>query len=258
MSGLACIKTTCKKQTFGVEVEVEGHNIGSVYCSFWDKVVDHSLRGESCEFVLKEASSLSYASRAIQALKEQLVNGTVLPSIRTSVHIHLNVQHMTYLQIMNIITVYFALENVFMSWCGAKREGNPFCLRNQDSEDQLLTLISSAKSRNFNRLKNGFNRYASLNLQAIFSKGSLEFRGMPLPTDLDDILIGMDVVRRIKKFARKFKNPREVAKQLAKGHVQFAKDAFGVHYDTFDNGQVEQNMATCSVFVNDLAYCMVW
>lgn len=258
MSGLVCIKTTCKKQTFGVEVEVEGHNIDSIHCDFWDRVVDHSLRGESCEFVLKEASSMSYANRAIQALKEQLVNGTVSPSIRTSVHIHLNVQHMTYLQIMNIITVYFALENVFMSWCGVKREGNPFCLRNQDSEEQLIKLINSAKYCNFGMLKNNFNRYASLNLQAIFSKGSLEFRGMPLPTDLDDILIGMDVIRRIKKFARKFKNPRKIAKQLARGHVQFAKDVLGVHFDRFNNDQLEHNMAVCSVFVNDLAYCRRW
>ena len=129
----------------GLEFEIEGVNIPNNVPG-WRVENDGSLRGESHEYVLPEPC-------------------------------HINVGDLTYTQLFNFALLYLSMEDLISRRFGDTRQGNLFCLRMSDAEWLGKLLYDVVKTEDLKLLNTDNIRYASINFNALFRYGSLEFRG---------------------------------------------------------------------------------
>lgn len=186
----------------GIEVEVEGGDVlpKEGLPTPWVAKADHSLRGllwagndvpdpSSMEYVTATPISASLFTKksTIKGLTDLLSKKSLKvnpDSPRTSVHVHVNVQELTPLQVWTSVFAYWLAENTFVEYCGDERKGNMFCLRLQDAEGVLKFVEADLDNTSpFSSTHTDAIRYCGLNLKAITSTNSLEFRSMRGTTD---------------------------------------------------------------------------
>lgn len=203
---------------FGIEIECEGENLAVPVPDVWRTVDDGSLRGEfphgRAEWVLSNPLSITDAAKAVADLAAYQAehNAQLDFSFRTSVHVHMNVQNLTFDQYLNTVYTYLLLENVLVRYCGNERIGNRFCLRMQDAEglgDLLVELFSKGpKMLGYFSKENA--KYASINLAATTSYGSLEFRAMQGNLQVPYINTWVKALYNIREFAKSRKDPQDI------------------------------------------------
>jgi hypothetical protein len=197
----------------GVEIEVEGENLPAVFENGWKTEDDGSLRG-GLEYVFEGPCSLPEVKNRLVYLKKRFKDYKAAPkfSFRTSVHVHLNVQQLTYNQLLNVIYTYLLIEEPLMNLCGEERKGNRFCLRLADAEGMLdsLNKLFGGDEKSLQRIQNNKMRYAAINIEALGKYGSLEFRAMKGNMDTDKIVMWCNSLLRVREFASKFANPTEI------------------------------------------------
>ena len=109
----------------GIEVEVEGQNLGFVERSnTWNVVGDGSLRGESAEYILRQPVHRKDIHEALAELQELIRHATIRTSDRAGVHVHINCQQLTFMQVINFASLYLIFEDILIKFCGEAREGN--------------------------------------------------------------------------------------------------------------------------------------
>lgn len=212
------------KGCVGIEIEIEGDNFPEDVDGRWNSIYDGSLRGENREYVFKKPLPVADCKPALKALAKNLKEaGTEMNfSFRTSVHVHINCQELTYAQYLNFLYAYFLLEEPLMTFCGKTRKGNRFCLRLQDAEGMLDTY-----HRMFSEWENGFDlipadqvRYSAMNIEATKKFGSLEFRGMQGCLDVDRIDTWVHALSYLREFAKSCANPTEVYEKYSELEAQ--------------------------------------
>lgn len=221
----------------GIEIEVEGKRLpyDKVKRKYWRVESDGSLRGEgidtACEFVLAEPMSLVKAKEALSHLDEAYAanKSKVNDSPRAGVHVHVNCQRLTLLELYNFITAYLIFENCLVSFCGPDREGNLFCLRAKDAEYLIYSLCRALETGDYRRtLSTDELRYASMNVRALGCYGSLEFRAMRGTRDMDRIALWAEMLVNLRDSAAKFQNPVEMIMESSEGGFEaLAEKLFG-------------------------------
>lgn len=183
-------KTHPPKGDIGIEIEVEGRNLPN-RINGWVRVRDGSLRGEeNAEYITQapifKREVKSYLEKVDKAYKK---NHTIVDnSDRTSVHIHINVNHLHLTKVFNIVLLFLIFEEMLVHHCGNTREGNLFCLRSKDAEHLVALLESLVTSdSNLHNLRKYSMRYAAINLNSLHKFGSLEFRSMRGTRDMEVI-----------------------------------------------------------------------
>lgn len=203
---------------YGMEIEVEGHYLPeALNDKRWRAERDGSLRGESMEYILAKPLNKDDVRPALESLAEELSNSKLDFSFRTSVHVHMNVQNLTYDQYLALLYTYILLEEPLISFCGKERKGNRFCLRLQDAEGILDTfdqLFRYGDRMLFNIIVDQV-RYAAINVGATMQYGSLEFRGMRGNLDVDLLSKWVEILDRMKQFSIKMGNPSSVYEMYA-------------------------------------------
>lgn len=245
----------------GIEVEVEGHNL-PVTQKYWKMEEDGSLRGESKEYVLEKPSTLAQARLALKYLgvmynKHESV---VHDSVRAGVHVHINVQKLNIIELYNFMTVYIILEDLLTKYCGESREGNMFCLRTGDAEYLLHQLIEVAGNKRFKTLVTDDLRYASMNVKALGTYGSLEFRAMRGTRDLDAIYVWAEMLLGLREVAKTFKSPCEVVDNFSEGSALiFLQRCLGKHTGLFTGYTGwEKTIVNGMRRAQDVAYATDW
>jgi len=196
----------------GVEVEMEGlveiprENENS----YWQHHADNSLRNQgdlrSTEFVLKFPLC---GEDLILALKEfdSVVKAMTLPPImseRTSVHIHLDVRDITEEELYKLILLYTVFERPLFKFCGNGRDNNPFCLPFYKAEGGIFEYIGDIEDDGlgrFSRVLGADYRYAAFNLCSLLKFGSVEFRHCAGTYDIQYILLWINIIMSLKKYA---------------------------------------------------------
>ncbi len=208
----------------GIEIEMEGTLLSLTEGKYWRQTGDGSLRGkESIEYVLKEPCNKDYVTDRIENLLTETEkrfegkhqnNAQFTPSDRCGVHIHINVQNMIFTECFNFIFLYLLLEKILVGYCGKSREGNLFCLRAGDAEHFIDRMIACKEQSNLSLLdrkpetdEQHTLRYASINPQAIFKFGSVEFRALRTPKNLLDIVEWINILYQIRDRSFQFENP---------------------------------------------------
>lgn len=219
----------------GVEIEVEGSNLPRTG-EHWIVTQDGSLRGESCEYVLSQPLSLPETKEALAYLAHRYeeTGAEIADSPRCGVHIHVNCQELTIIQLYNFMTLYLILEDLLVRWCGEEREGNLFCLRAKDAEYLLFVLEQALEDKQFRRrFSSDELRYASMNVNALPRYGSLEFRAMRGTQDMSLIYNWAETLVRLREKAKEYPNPIEIIMQMS-----------GDGYESFLQGSVGDDMAS--------------
>lgn len=245
----------------GIEIEVEGKRL-PIAERYWRNEVDGSLRGpETREYVLDEPSTLAVAKEALDYLDAQYnaLDSVVHDSVRAGVHVHINVQHLNMIELYNFMTLYLVLEEVLVKWCGPHREGNLFCLRACDADFLLGQLQNAAESRQFRNLVTDQLRYASMNVKALGTYGSLEFRAMRGTRDLSLIYKWAEVLLNLREVAKGYDSPDKIIEGFSEGEAEgFLIHALGDNVKDFMCEGYEDMLVSGMRRAQDIAYCVDW
>lgn len=253
----------------GVEIEVEGHNLpGNVsrlpqaFTKFWKLEHDGSLRGnENYEYVLKKPLSFKDVEDALTVLSDQYKKdgSRVDDSVRAGIHVHTNCQHLSMKQLFTVITTYFVVENLLTKFCGEGRQGNHFCLRSSDAEYQVMAIINSIQTTNWNYLSDDNIRYSAMNVCALGKYGSLEYRAMRTTSDKTRILNWCKLLLKLRDVYKKFDNPREVIFAVSQdGERAFLQTVFGDMHKILDKSNVADDIMEGVRHAQDIAFCTDW
>lgn len=212
------------KGDVGIEIEMEGEGFPDDCDPRWVATTDGSLRGENREFVFRKPLPVKECKDALTVLEKSLKDyGTKIDfSFRTSVHVHINCQDLTYTQYLNFLYTYLLLEEPLMTFCGKERKGNRFCLRLQDAEGMLDTIhdLFTHFDDGFDYIRQDHIRYSAMNIEATKKFGSLEFRGMAGCLDVDRIDTWANALVYMREFARTCASPSEVFEKYATMEAQ--------------------------------------
>lgn len=212
--------------SYGVEIETEGEDLPRRVGNDWRVEHDGSLKLGGLEYVFAKPQSLEGTKKLLDKFKAVCDGlGTKLnPSFRAGVHTHLNIQSYTPLELMTLVTTYYVLEDFFVHWAGKERVGNHFCLRVVDAEAVIQKVVEACERRDWRLLNTEDIRYASLNLTSMFKYGSIEFRAMRSPQDIDLVYRWVELIDQLAKGAKQFSSPVDVIQSVSELHGD--RDAF--------------------------------
>lgn len=216
-----------KEGLLGVEVEVEGNNLPHLN-NDWRTERDHSLRGESNEYVMREPRSLEDTHTCLQNLEKALKDNkaTFNNSVRAGVHVHVNVQDLDIVEMYNMMTIYYIVEEILVNYCGCTREGNLFCLRATDAEYQIDVVEKAISSKSLKPMSDDTIRYSALNLCSLAKYGSLEFRAMRSTKDFNVLRTWCDMVAHLYDLCAEYESPQEVYEEAYNQPERFLERVF--------------------------------
>lgn len=212
----------------GIEVEVEGWRLPArVAGGRWSVKTDNSLRppvdGTAYEYITNGAIPYPDVPAVLTELSTALAGAKFQWSNRTSVHVHVNVSHMSFRQMINFMALYTSFEEVLAEYAGGlKRSGNLFCVRAVDAEENIDAVARSLAVGTLDGFYDDNLHYAGMNVNSVTQRGSIEFRAMGGNLDIPFIQSWIDTLYKLREKAKTFENPREVVTQLsALGPVEF-------------------------------------
>ena len=253
-----------RKQTgdIGVEIEVEGHHLPDE-TELWSRERDGSLRGaENGEYVLRKPVLHAELGAAFDQLRYAFEeSGAVVDqSTRAGVHVHINVQQLTFIQLFNYITLYLIFEEPILELCDRFRRGNHFCLRAKDAGYLPALLRNAALSEDVVLLNTEDIRYSAMNVTSVFKYGSVEFRSLESTDDFDHIQGWCDLLYTLKQAALTFKDPVEIMGVVSMGgYGRFAGEVLGPHLEKIiKQPEWEQGMRRGIRTAQDIAFSRKW
>ena len=243
----------------GIEIEVEGSNIFVNKMEHWKVIRDGSLRGkESAEYVLTSPVKRKEIPKVLKYIKNiWKENGCLINenSPRTSVHAHINVQDVSFSNIINYFCLYSIFEEALVKFCGTEREGNLFCLRLKDADSLIDALVYIIKKQNWKNLSTDTIRYASLNMAAIPKYGSMEFRAMRGTTDISLIQTWVYLLLRLKDQALNFNKASDIVSLLSQsGEEQFLYTILGKYADMIHFPNINRSIREGVRRIQEIAY----
>lgn len=162
----------------GIEMEVESAEFDLPHKLFgpWKIVGDGSLREGGKEFVTGYGARVGDVFKPLLSLTDAMAQvrkeypAAFEFSERTSIHIHLDCRFFTESQIESFLSLYTLVENPLFKYAGPDRKHNIFCVPLRDSK------ISPGHT--LNTRIGDWDKYSALNLLALRTFGTLEFRHM--------------------------------------------------------------------------------
>ncbi|AFE86175.1 putative amidoligase [Salinivibrio phage CW02] len=249
----------------GVEVEVEHRDpfgpLPNNISRIWEVTGDGSLRQNGAEYVMRSPKTIENAVKATRVLlREVKKNNEIIDNGRGGVHVHINVGDLTNKQLVNYIAIVHCLDDILTYNCGEYRRGNLFCLRMRQATnvvDMVERFVETESVRVFNT---DSIRYASVNLKAIATYGSIEFRAMRSDGDEDNLEIWMRTLLHLKQVAKQIDNPTQVVYNLSNfGAENFVRELLGEfyeHYELYDG--YEHDLIDAMQLCQGYAFAREW
>jgi len=209
------LKDICfKKATegdVGIEIEVEAED-EMPFVDGWMVEHEGSLRNNGREYVTPGPISICDLRPVLETFESALAPSfPIEDSPRTSVHVHVNHQESTPMQIWNTAVAFWLLENPLVRWCGEHRVNNLFCLRLIDAENILDICNRSVKGEEpFGGLHQDYLKYASQNFGNILGLNTLEYRSLRGTTCANTIFEWAECLVHIRDVARTFASPEHI------------------------------------------------
>lgn len=179
---------TFKGCDIGLELEMEGNIAFDDPPKYWTIHKEGSLKDGGCELVLREPLPIAKLQSALDSAAHALKPFKVKQSIRTSTHVHINMQEATPRQVYSVIMAWYLIEDMVIATQGTNRQGNLFCLGINNAEAILEFLLQDLYQGTIFRASGDQElRYAALNISAITKFKSLEFRFLKGMTDMAEV-----------------------------------------------------------------------
>lgn len=194
--------------SIGVEFELEnlpegwGYNGGTGplrHHPLWSIVADGSLRGSCGEFKFNSPLKGKLAASVINDLYCAFPDQTLAErgSVRTSLHIHVNMMNVSVgLELNSILIMAAVCDQWLFSLTDESRPGSGYCNR---SASLLLTEISELIAAGSEEIFQAPGRYYSINTEAVRKFGTLEFRHFATPATKTEAIKLINCCMRIKE-----------------------------------------------------------
>lgn len=216
----------------GVEVECE-NVIRAPAIDGWEAKADGTLRGPSAEYVTHGPLAGASLLNAIQRLCTEARAREWATSVRTAIHIHLNFssEDDDFDDVRCMLMAYLMFEPALFNFAGEYRRWVGFTYAFGDADgnfDEWRKLFTAQDAGELVAAARGCQRYAGLNVLALANHGTLEFRHLPTTFDDQRIVLWINMLLCLRKFARQLKLTGQdiVAMYKDRGHTQFVRDVF--------------------------------
>jgi hypothetical protein len=218
----------------GVEFEYENvvTNTPPEVLGFWEAKRDGSLRGHALEFVFSEPMFGTDVLTAIDLLCKHAIKSKFAVSVRTGLHVHVNMGDVDINVLKRVCALYALFEPIVYDYVGNNRSENVFCLpwsAAHAASDMVKRILNSKPAElrsNINALRDA--KYAGLNLDSLSRFGSIEFRHALSTTDYASTLDWINICLRFKEAAVRLDvNATELLRMLSSnGLDQFGATIF--------------------------------
>lgn len=202
---------------FGVEIETESlRPYDYPNLKYWTCDRDNSLRNFGVEYILKAPMNQREFKHALNEFSVCKKKFNFLPNeISTSVHSHLNFLNDTYKTLANFFTLYSLVENVLVVYAGPDRLSNLFCLPIRDAEGVFIAMkdiLEAIHKKSWKQTIKSIDqvKYGGLNVAPLTKLGTIEIRLFRGETDIEIIETWVDILMKLKKFARKDITPTDI------------------------------------------------
>ena len=250
----------------GIEVEVENATLynpeSDSRSNYWSHKEDHSLRNNGREFIFMEPLYGADAVSAVEFIVEKAESLKWKISERTGLHVHLDVRNLELNNFRAFCVAYSLMEPLIYNWVGDKRHENMFCLPWYAADYDLENFSNilpradkdAASARN---VIQGIRKYSGLNLAALVTFGTVEFRHLKTTFDKQRILDWLNIILSLKIFAQYHTKPvLDIVKYgRVYGPRALAMKIFGqgltdsMWYDGFVQDYVGKGMVTADMFM---------
>lgn len=196
----------------GLEYEYEGVHDRNLphhtHASLWQYHEEGSLRDAGAEFVFRQPLFGKDAHNAIDWLMELAVENKWRCTMRTGIHVHIDVRDIEVPQLVGLALLYACVEPIIYHWIGDNRENSHFCVPLYKADEALLAasgILNAALKDDKNDTHSAgeaaatFERYAGLNFQALEKFGSLEFRHMRTTHDKARVFNWVNIIMGLKE-----------------------------------------------------------
>ena len=250
------------KGEIGIEVEVEGGPWPEDPPTNWVTHQDGSLRN-GIEYVIRQPVAREKVRDSLSKLAAGLANSRLNFSYRTSIHVHVNIQSLTVRQWVSYVAAFIVLEEALVDIVGPKRAGNKFCLRVCDADQPVQMIRGGIRNGDLHAVLRGDIKYASMNVLASATHGTLEFRAMEGNLNVDWITAWADVLLAIKDYAIKVDSPVEVVSDMSRyGPQEWARNVLPAGNPITDKLLAREGLADVLYdgvrLAQDLAYAVPW
>jgi len=194
---------------YGVELEIENCN-EEWRCGGFTVVQDGSLRNGGLEFISTPMtySNLVYAldvffdrNKPVEIKHEDEYSMDSNYSDRTSIHVHTNVNDLTFEQLTTLCLIYEVFENLLFAFIGNDRDKNIFCVPWKETTLSYATLEKLQDVNKVGSVVKSWQKYTALNLLPITKQGSIEWRHMHGNSNRDMIYTWLRIIGHIYKYA---------------------------------------------------------
>lgn len=187
-------------QLIGIEVEAENfHGVASntELDYIWKRETDGSLRNNGIEFISRPIK-VEHARYAVELLMKSQLEPLDF-SLRTSVHVHMDVRDNTYEQLLNLIYLYIVFEDSLFRYAGDFRKKSIFCVPIKET----MWLLSSRMVHVPDIIMEGnvWMKYTAMNLLPVSRQGTVEFRHLQGSGEVKYISTWIELLARMKKYA---------------------------------------------------------
>ena len=177
----------------GLELEIENFNEENErYFPGVEFTDDGSLRNSNRGMGI-EAITLPLQTKYVRNFLEEFFFRYEISdsnySERCSVHVHVNVNDMSYEQLASLCLVYQTVEDLLFSYVDSERANSIFCVPwnqcnlNYSIADKLIEYLKTEVDPFRN-----WQKYSALNLIPVMNQGSVEFRHLEGTCDVDKIM----------------------------------------------------------------------
>lgn len=181
----------------GVEVEVEGYT-RRMELDGWNVTEDNSLRNHGAELI----SRLGYRAHHIWPILNTVCKigkaNKWSVSDRTSIHVHLGMNHLTMGDVHALLLTYIPLEEALFEYAGALRYSNIFCVPASECSGGL-----SYDCKDIRGYIQEADKYSALNFKTVRELGTVEFRHMQTCFDPEYIYRWIMMLCLIRDYARR-------------------------------------------------------
>lgn len=234
----------------GVEVEVE--NLPNPpYVNGWKCTRDGSLRNNGVEYVFKGPVGGLSACNRLASLQNTLFETECVHTLRTSVHVHVDARDMTWHQVKELLILYAIVEPYLFSICGTERADNIYALslyRGQHQVSQLCDILEGGHEL----INRRWTKYTALNLTALSTFGSLEFRGHHGTCSKDVLVNWINHLLKLKEYVM---NPRTSVTHFP--NMMSSQGPHAVLSAIFGEDLVNANISQF-VGIEDVMYESIW
>ena len=220
------------ERRLGLEIEVEHVNRGVDWVrstDLWNVVGDGSLRDQGAEFV-STPLTVDELLPAVEKYYEFASDLGYKASIRTSTHVHINMQQYTLQQVGAVCALYSVVEPILFDILGQDRDECTYCVPWYRARGQATVARSMLGRRDLSRVRmeidSGTCKYTALNLAALIRFGTLEFRAAPTFEDKMPLLSWVDTIMRLVDIGVEHKTAVTVVKAADRDLIALLSSVF--------------------------------